>query len=132
MFDAVIHGMPVEDALEHYMQVRMKEVEDSGGEIESVKTGQRVAIGGRDFRIRPEDGAIEAQTGQTQFMRERDDSGAAFGREVAGLAEFYRSVWALGPAGVDVPLTLDREGDVFEVSLNSRDRRSFLKSARYH
>lgn len=34
MFDAVIHGMPVEQALEHYMQVRMKEVADSGGEIE--------------------------------------------------------------------------------------------------
>lgn len=34
MFDAVIHGMPVEQALEHYMEVRMKEVEDSGGEIE--------------------------------------------------------------------------------------------------
>lgn len=34
MFDAVIHGMPVEQALEHYMQVRMKEVEESGGEIE--------------------------------------------------------------------------------------------------
>jgi len=34
MFDAVIHGMSVEEALEHYMQVRMKEVADSGGEIE--------------------------------------------------------------------------------------------------
>ena len=34
MFDAVIHGMPVEQALEHYMEVRMKEVEESGGEIE--------------------------------------------------------------------------------------------------
>ncbi len=34
MFDAVIHGMSVEEALEHYMQVRMKEVEDSGGEVE--------------------------------------------------------------------------------------------------
>lgn len=34
MFDAVVHGMPVEQALEHYMQVRMKEVADSGGEIE--------------------------------------------------------------------------------------------------
>ena len=52
---------------------------DSGGEIESTKTGQRVAIGGRDFRIRPDDGAIEAQTGQTQFMRERDDWGNWFG-----------------------------------------------------
>jgi hypothetical protein len=34
MFDAVIHGMAVEQALEHYMQVRMKEVADSGGEVE--------------------------------------------------------------------------------------------------
>ncbi|MDD5248025.1 MAG: hypothetical protein PHY45_03515 [Rhodocyclaceae bacterium] len=34
MFDAVVHGMPVEQALDEYMQVRMKEVEDSGGEIE--------------------------------------------------------------------------------------------------
>ncbi len=34
MFDAVVQGMPVEQALEQYMQVRMKEVADSGGEIE--------------------------------------------------------------------------------------------------
>lgn len=34
MFDAVIQGMSVERALEHYMEVRMKEVADSGGEIE--------------------------------------------------------------------------------------------------
>lgn len=34
MFDAVVHGMPVDQALEQYMQVRMKEVADSGGEIE--------------------------------------------------------------------------------------------------
>jgi len=34
MFDAVVDGMPVAEALERYMQVRMKEVADSGGEIE--------------------------------------------------------------------------------------------------
>jgi hypothetical protein len=34
MFDAVLHGMPVEQALEQYMETRMKEVEESGGEIE--------------------------------------------------------------------------------------------------
>lgn len=34
MFDAVLHGMSVERALEQYMQLRMKEVRDSGGEIE--------------------------------------------------------------------------------------------------
>jgi len=52
---------------------------DSGGEVESVATGERVAIGGRDFRIRPDRGLIDAQTGQTQFLRERDDWGNWFG-----------------------------------------------------
>lgn len=57
---------------------------------------------------------------------------AVAGRPVSDLAEFYRAVWALGPAGVDVPLTLDREGDVFDVSVKSSDRRRFLKKPRYH
>ncbi|HVX15569.1 MAG TPA: PVC-type heme-binding CxxCH protein [Pirellulales bacterium] len=52
---------------------------DSGGGIESLLTGDKVQIGGRDFRIRPEQGSIEAQTGQTQYMRERDDWGNWFG-----------------------------------------------------
>jgi hypothetical protein len=34
MFDAVLHGMSVKEALEHYMQSRMQQVEASGGDIE--------------------------------------------------------------------------------------------------
>jgi hypothetical protein len=34
MFDAVLHGMSVQEALEHYMAARMQRVEDSGGEVE--------------------------------------------------------------------------------------------------
>ncbi len=34
MFDAVLDGMPVRDALDRYMAVRMSEVEKSGGDIE--------------------------------------------------------------------------------------------------
>ncbi|HWB09938.1 MAG TPA: PVC-type heme-binding CxxCH protein [Pirellulales bacterium] len=56
---------------------------DSGGGIESLITGEKVNIGGRDFRIRPDEGLIEAQTGQTQFMRERDDWGNWFGNSNA-------------------------------------------------
>lgn len=52
--------------------------------------------------------------------------------EVTSLAEFYRAVWALGPAGVDIPLTLARDGDVFSVTVRSRDRRMFLKTPRMH
>lgn len=52
---------------------------DSGGGIESLITGERVSIQGHDFRIRPDEGKIEAVMGQTQFMRERDDWGNWFG-----------------------------------------------------
>ena len=46
---------------------------DSGGKITSTKTGKTVDFGGRDLRIRPDTGAIEAETGMTQFGRSRDD-----------------------------------------------------------
>jgi hypothetical protein len=34
MFEAVMNGMPVKEALEHYMAVRMHEVEAAGGDVE--------------------------------------------------------------------------------------------------
>jgi putative membrane-bound dehydrogenase-like protein len=52
---------------------------DSGGRVRSLKTGQVVDIHGRDFRLRPDDGAFEAVTGQTQYGRCRDDWGNWFG-----------------------------------------------------
>ncbi len=52
---------------------------DSGGTIESIKSGKKVDIRGRDLRIRPDDGSLDAQTGQTQFGRHRDDHGNWFG-----------------------------------------------------
>ena len=57
---------------------------------------------------------------------------AVAGEPVDDLGLFYRRVWALGPAGVDVPLTLEREGDVFDVTVTSTDRRKRLKARRYH
>lgn len=51
----------------------------SGGAIKSTKTGKVVPIGGRDFRIRPEEGVIDPQAGVTQFGRARDDWGNFFG-----------------------------------------------------
>jgi putative membrane-bound dehydrogenase-like protein len=52
---------------------------DSGGVIRSLKTNKVVDISGRDVRIRPDTGEIDAQTGQTQFGRSRDDWGNWFG-----------------------------------------------------
>jgi len=51
---------------------------------------------------------------------------------VSTLAAFYRNVWALGRAGVEVPLTLYREGVTFDVRVNSSDRTKFLKGPRLH
>ncbi|MFO0865910.1 MAG: PVC-type heme-binding CxxCH protein [Gemmataceae bacterium] len=52
---------------------------DSGGVVTSVKTGKKVDIRGRDFRLKPDTGEFETATGQTQFGRCRDDFGNWFG-----------------------------------------------------
>jgi len=57
---------------------------------------------------------------------------AVKGETVSTLAQFYRKVWALGTAGVEVPLTLYREGVTFDVAVNSSDRAKFLKAPRLH
>jgi S1-C subfamily serine protease len=57
---------------------------------------------------------------------------AVDGEDVTDSAEFYRALWALGPAGIDVPLTLYRGGDTFDVELVSTDRNRMLKAPRMH
>jgi S1-C subfamily serine protease len=57
---------------------------------------------------------------------------AVRGEKISSQLQFYRKLWALGPAGVDVPLTLYREGDTFEVSVKSSDRAKFMKAPRLH
>ena len=57
---------------------------------------------------------------------------AVKGEKVTSLASFYRKVWALGSAGVEVPLTLYRDGVTFDVRVNSSDRMKFLKGPRLH
>ena len=57
---------------------------------------------------------------------------AVRGEPVSTLAGLYRKVWSLGQAGVEVPLTLYREGVTFEVAVNSSDRAKFLKGPRLH
>jgi putative membrane-bound dehydrogenase-like protein len=52
---------------------------DSDGTIRSLKSKQTADIRGRDLRIRPDEGAIDAETGRTQFGRSRDDWGNWFG-----------------------------------------------------
>ncbi len=52
---------------------------DSGGNVRSFKSGRVTPINGRDFRFRPDTGEFEAESGQTQYGRHRDDWGRWFG-----------------------------------------------------
>ena len=57
---------------------------------------------------------------------------AVAGENVSTLTSFYRRVWATGEAGVEVPMTLHRDGVTFDVRVNSSDRAKFLKGPRMH
>jgi putative membrane-bound dehydrogenase-like protein len=51
----------------------------SGGKVHGEKSGVNVNIAGRDFRIRLDDNQAEAQSGVSEFGRNRDDWGNWFG-----------------------------------------------------
>jgi putative membrane-bound dehydrogenase-like protein len=59
-----------------------------GGDITSFN-GTTLALGDRDFRIKPDTGAIEAATGRTQQGRVRDDWDNWFGCDNSNLCRHY-------------------------------------------
>ena len=65
-------------------------------------------------------------------LREGDIVLAVAGAPVSDLAGLFRRIWALGEAGVAVPLTINREGRALEVSVQSTDRRRLLKGPVLH
>jgi S1-C subfamily serine protease len=54
------------------------------------------------------------------------------GDKITSQNQFYRKLWSLGSAGVDVPLTVHHEGVTFDVTLGSTDRAKLLKAPRLH
>ena len=57
---------------------------------------------------------------------------AVNGDKITSQTGFYRKLWSLGTAGVDVPLTVYHEGVTFDVVLSSTDRAKLLKAPRLH
>lgn len=47
--------------------------------------------------------------------------------EVDGLADFYRKIWASGPAGTEIPIRVVRDSRDMWLRIKSADRASFLK-----
>jgi len=54
------------------------------------------------------------------------------GKDVHDLAGFFRRVWAQGLAGVDVPITIYRDGETMDLRVKSSERNRFLKGPSLH
>ncbi len=52
---------------------------NKGTQIECKLTGEKIDLGSRDFRFKPDSGELDPQTGPSQFGRARDDWGHWFG-----------------------------------------------------
>ena len=52
--------------------------------------------------------------------------------EVNDLADLYRHVWAMGLPGVEVPLSIFRDGRTLATRIKTGDRQAFLKAPRLH
>ena len=63
-------------------------------------------------------------------LRQGDVLVAVGGAAVAGQADLYRKVWAAGPAGVEVPFRVLRDGQVLDLKVKSIDRADFMRPGR--
>jgi S1-C subfamily serine protease len=54
------------------------------------------------------------------------------GKDVRDLGAFFRRIWAQGPAGVEVPITIYRDGDTMDLRVKSSERNRFLKGPSLH
>jgi S1-C subfamily serine protease len=65
-------------------------------------------------------------------IREGDLISRVADHDVATLPDFYRRLWAIGPAGTGVPLTAIRGGTRLHVNVRSVDRVDLLKRPQAH
>jgi S1-C subfamily serine protease len=88
----------------------------------AAQTGGQIVIGGL-----AKDGPA-----QRAGIRQGDMVLEVASQRVTSLADLFRRVWRLGPAGTEIPLTLAREGSLLNVRLRSADRNDFLKKPLLH
>lgn len=54
------------------------------------------------------------------------------GHSADSLADLFRIMWAVGPAGTAIPLRLERDGKVLDIDVGSVDRRDFWLTPNMH
>ena len=57
---------------------------------------------------------------------------AVSGAPVVDLASFYKGLWALGEAGVEAPITLQRDGRRLDITVKTGDRNRLAAAPRLH
>lgn len=65
-------------------------------------------------------------------LRQGDIILSIAGRRVEGLADLFRKIWRLGPAGIAIPMEILRRGNSVQMNVASADRSDFLKKPRLH
>jgi S1-C subfamily serine protease len=88
----------------------------------ATEVGGRIAVAGLSKR----------SPAQRSELRMGDIILAVAGHETRTLAEFFRRLWSLGEAGVEVPLQINRNGQTREIVVKSGDRNRFLKRPIMH
>jgi S1-C subfamily serine protease len=77
-------------------------------------------------------GVVEGGPAQSADIREGDVISEVAHHEVGTLPDFYRRVWAVGPAGTGVPLTAMRGATQLHLNVRSVDRGELLKRPQAH
>jgi S1-C subfamily serine protease len=77
-------------------------------------------------------GLAERGPAKKADLRQGDIVLSIAGKEVSDLAGFFRRIWAQGQAGVEVPLTIYRDGETVDVRVKSSERNRFLKGPSLH
>src|SRR5277367_1554110 len=77
-------------------------------------------------------GVVEGGPAQIADIREGDIISEVAEHDVNSLPDFYRRLWAVGPAGIGVPLTTIRGATQLHLNVRSVDRGDLLKRPQAH
>jgi S1-C subfamily serine protease len=77
-------------------------------------------------------GLADRGPAKTADIRTGDIVLSVAGRDVRDLAGFFRRIWEQGQAGVEIPLTIYRDGETMDLRVKSSERNRFLKGPSLH
>jgi S1-C subfamily serine protease len=77
-------------------------------------------------------GVVEGGPAQHADIREGDVIAQVADQDITNLPDFYRRIWAVGPAGTGIPLTTTRGATQLRLNVRSVDRGDLLKRPQAH